>query len=104
MASMLMADVNIFIYAHREDAEDHERYRDWVTNTLEGDEPFGLSDVVISGFLRVATNPRAWRTPSRMEDALAFVADLKEGHSSVRVSPGQRHWQIFESLCRRPGI
>ena len=101
---MLIVDVNIFVYAHREDSEDHARYRDWLTEALEGDEPFGLSDVVISGFLRIATNPRAWAVPSRMEDALAFVQDLHEGPSAVRVSPGQRHWQIFEGLCRRPGI
>jgi len=101
---MLIADVNIFVYAHREDAEDHERYREWLTSVLERDEPFGVSDIVLSGFIRVATNPRAWKVPSRMQDALAFVSDIHEAPSSVRVSPGERHWQIFEALCRRPGI
>lgn len=27
---MLLPDVNILVYAYREDAPDHERFRDWL--------------------------------------------------------------------------
>ena len=101
---MLIADVNIFVYAYRTDADDHERYREWLTEALEGDEPFGIYDHVLSGFLRVVTNPRAWQMPSRIEEALEFVTVVSDAPAAVRVSSGPRPWQIFESLCRRPGI
>ena len=53
---MQMPDVNVLIYAHREDAPEHERYVAWLQALTASDEPFALSDVVLSGFLRIVTN------------------------------------------------
>lgn len=49
---MILPDVNVLIYAHREDAVDHERYRRWLEETILSGQPYGLSDHVLSGFLR----------------------------------------------------
>ncbi|MBA2324187.1 MAG: hypothetical protein H0V92_09335 [Pseudonocardiales bacterium] len=32
----------------------HSEYRSWLTERLAADEAFGISDLVLSGFLRVA--------------------------------------------------
>jgi uncharacterized protein len=98
---MILPDVNILIYAHREQAPDHVRYRDWLASTGEGPEPYGYSELVLSSFVRIVTNPRVFSQPTPLESALEFVDRLREPVNAVRISPGQRHWSIFCDLCRR---
>lgn len=100
---MRVVDVNVLIYAHRADAEDHERYLSWLDTARLGDEPLGLSDVVLSGFLRVVTHPKVFKRPSTLGTALAFVDALRSSPSAMRVTPGERHWSVFDELCRATG-
>ena len=67
---------------------------------LEGDESFGLSGLVLSGFVRVVTHPRVFATPDPIDDALAFTETLRTSERAVWIEPGPRHWEIFERLCR----
>ena len=98
---MRMPDVNILVYAHREDAAHHERSRAWLEAAMAGAETLGVSDTVLSGFVRVVTHPRVFQTPSPLDLALDFAERLRSSPSAVRVSPGERHWSIFTDLCRR---
>lgn len=63
-----------------------------------------MSDLLLSGFARVVTNPRIFREPAPLEDALDFAEHLRSRPNAVSVSPGSRHWGIFTDLCRRTGI
>jgi hypothetical protein len=45
---MQLPDVNVLIYAHREDAPEHERYAAWLRALTESEEPFAMSAGVIS--------------------------------------------------------
>jgi hypothetical protein len=38
---MQLPDVNVLIYAHREDAPEHDRYAAWLRALTDSDEPFG---------------------------------------------------------------
>lgn len=97
---MRLPDVNVLIYAHREDAPEHARYADWLRALTASDEPFALSDVVLSGFLRVVTNPRIFDPPTPMERALAFCQRLVDWPRASLIVPGRRHWDLFAGLCR----
>jgi toxin-antitoxin system PIN domain toxin len=101
---VILPDVNVLVYAHREDAPEHQRFRDWLRSALEEQEPYGISELVLSGFLRVVTHPRVFRRPTQMRTALEFVGALRERPNAVLVSPGARHWGIFVDLCRRTGV
>jgi toxin-antitoxin system PIN domain toxin len=59
-----------------------------------------MADIVLSGFLRVVTQPRIFTPPSPLESALAFVREIRERPNYVEVQPGPRHWEIFVKLCR----
>jgi len=98
---MLLPDVNVLVYSHRQDARDHSRYRAWLEGVVNGPEAFGLSDLVLSGFLRVVTHPRVFAAPTPFDRALQFAETLRSAPNAVRVEPGERHWDIFTSLCRR---
>lgn len=97
---MILPDVNVLVYAYRADAPKHERYRRWLTEVLAGHEAYGLSDLVLAGFLRVVTHPRVFVPPSPLTHALDFVEALRDRSHCVRVAPGQRHWEIFTRLCQ----
>ncbi len=97
---MILPDVNVLVYAYREDAPKHERYRRWLERVLGGPEAYGLSDLVLAGFLRVVSHPRVFSPPSPLEHALGFAEALLAHPNCVPVAPGQRHWGIFAGLCR----
>ncbi len=100
---MVLPDVNVLIYAHRPDAERHEAFRSWVESLIASGEPYALSDLVLSGVVRIITNPRAFPDPTPVEKALRFVADVRDPPQRVPAVPGPRHWQIFTDLCRQSG-
>lgn len=101
---MLLPDVNVLIYAHVEDSiPNHSEYANWITRLATGPDPFALSVLVLSGFVRVATNPRIFRPPSTLDQSLAFVASLVERPNARVVGPGPDHLEIFERLCRESG-
>jgi uncharacterized protein len=96
---VILLDVNLLVYAFHEGAPDHRRYRDWLEKTIAADEPFGLSELVLSGFARVVTHPRVFDPPAPVGQALAFADALRSQPNAVVVAPGPRHWEIFERLC-----
>jgi uncharacterized protein len=101
---VLLADVNVLVYAHREDAPDHPAYRDWLRKLLDDDRAYGVSDLVLSGFLRVVTHPRVFDPPTPLARALAFADLVRSQPNAVPIAPGPRHWDIFVSLCDRAGV
>lgn len=97
---MILLDVNVLVYAHRRDVGDHEAIRSWLTTQLMSPLPFGVSDLVLSGFMRVVTHPRVFVEPSTLKDALGFVHVLRTQPNCVVLEPGPRHWDLFTALCR----
>jgi toxin-antitoxin system PIN domain toxin len=96
-------DVNVLVYAAREAAPEHAAYREWLTSTIARDEPFGLSELILSGFVRVATHPRVFDPPVSVAEALRFADALRAQPNAVIVTPGARHWGIFSRLCTNSG-
>ena len=101
---MILPDVNVLVYSHRVDAPDHLAVRDWLEKEINSDRAFGLSNVVLSGFIRIVTHPRIFDPPSKMTTALAFVEQLRQRPNSIIIHPSPRHWQIFTRLCQETGI
>ena len=97
---MYLCDVNILVYAHREDAVNHEIYLTWLENLLNSDATFAVSELVLSGFLRIVTHPKIFNPPSSLADALAFVSTIHQHPNCLIVAPQARHWLIFQDLCK----
>ena len=101
---MILPDVNVLVYAHRRDAVEHAEYRAWLEDLVNGETVFGLSDLVLSGFLRVVTHPRVFVKPTPLARALEFVEALGSAPNRVRLEPGAQHWGIFVRLCRESKV
>ena len=97
---MILIDVNVLVYAHREDAPDHADFRRWLEEVANSRESYGMSDLVLSGFLRVVTHPRVFNPPTPLKAAVTFARELRDRPNCVPLAPGPRHWEIFEHLCR----
>jgi toxin-antitoxin system PIN domain toxin len=100
---MRCVDVNVLVYAHRPEAERSDDFRAWLDAARSADEPLALIDQVLAGFVRVVTHHAIFRDPTPLDVALDFVDVLRASPASVRVAPGERHWSIFERLCRATG-
>lgn len=97
---MLLADVNVFVYAHRTDSSRADEYRSWLSAALAGEEPFGVSDTVLSGFVRLVTHHRVFQQPTPPDVALDFCAAVLAAPAALLVRAGPRHWDLFTGLCR----
>ena len=98
---MILPDVNVLVYAYREDMADHPRYRDWLSRTVRAGRPYGVSELVLSAFVRIVTNRRVFKNPSTPSEALSFTRRLLSPSNCVPVRPGPGHWAVFDRLCRR---
>ncbi|HXO40783.1 MAG TPA: type II toxin-antitoxin system VapC family toxin [Thermoanaerobaculia bacterium] len=100
---MLLSDVNVLVYAHRKDGPEYSRYRPWLEELVSADAAFGMADIVLSGFLRIVTNPRVFARPTPVNLAVSFAEELRAQPNCVTVAPGPRHWSIFSRLCLEAG-
>jgi toxin-antitoxin system PIN domain toxin len=100
---MVLLDVNVLVNAMREDAPRHRVVRAYVESLRASPEPFGLSDVALSGALRVLTHPRVFNPPTPPTIARDFVTSLRASPNAVLVAPGGRHWDIYMALLEQSG-
>ena len=99
-----MPDVNVLVYAHREDSHaEHPRFAAWVTSLATGPQPFALSLLALVGFVRVVTNPRVFRQASTLDQALEFTGELVLRPTARLIAPGPQHWELVTDLCRATG-
>jgi toxin-antitoxin system PIN domain toxin len=100
---VLIADLNLLLYATNADAPQHERARRWWESAVTGDENVGLAWIVILGFVRIATNPRIMSVPLTLAQALAIVGGWLAQPGIRVVEPTDRHWRILEELLAETG-
>jgi toxin-antitoxin system PIN domain toxin len=100
---VILADVNVLVYAHRQDLPQHERISAWLGEEVESGRSFALCDASLTGFLRIVTNGRVFTSPTPLDVALQSIEELRGQPGAVHVSPGGRHWGLFAELCSNVG-
>ena len=98
---MIACDVNVLVHAFNPNAPRHAEYRDWLETVTSGAEPFGLSSIVASGFLRIFTNPKVFARPTAVDVAVDLMDDVRAAPAVVPLEPGRQHWSLFTGLCRQ---
>src|SRR5215471_18108523 len=96
---MILPDVNVLVYAFRNDVPEHAVCGPWLADVISKDSRFGMSPLALSALVRITTNPRIFRIPSTIEEAFGFCEDLLSQPHCQPITPGEHHWEIFERLC-----
>jgi toxin-antitoxin system PIN domain toxin len=97
--SKLCVDVNVLVYAHRKDLSEHQTYRPLLERLANGEEPLGLPDIVLGGFIRLMTNRRIFARPTQPDEAWAAVDALLAAPAAMALRPAERHWTVFRQLA-----
>ena len=98
---MIAPDVNVLLYAFREESARHREYRTWLEESLAGPERVALFEPVLSGVLRISTHPAIYRTPTPRSAAEAFIDACLAASAAVPLRAEARHWELFRELCVR---
>jgi hypothetical protein len=98
---MKLIDVNILVEAHRSDAPRHDQIHSWLMEELKSYAGVGVSELVLSGFLRVVTHAKVFKEPTPLREALEFVEDFRSRRAVRIAQPGSEHWGIFTDLLQR---
>ena len=101
---MILADVNVLIYAFRADTAHHALSKSWLDAVVSGEAQFGVAPLALACAARIVTNPRIFVRPSPIEEVFDFCDTLLGQPHCEIVEPGQRHWAIFARLCREADI
>jgi uncharacterized protein len=96
---LILADVNVLVYAHRRDLPQYDQFSTWLGEEVESGRGFALCDASLTGFLRIVTNGRIFKNPTPLVEALRSIEELREQPAAVHIAPGARHWGIFSELC-----
>jgi len=100
---MVLIDVNVLVYAHRLESANHPAFRRWLEGLINSDQAYGMAELALARFIRIMTHPKIFRVPTPVETALRYASELRSRPNCVIVSPGPRHWETFENLCRASG-
>ena len=101
---MILPDVNVLIYAHREDVDRHDEYRNWLESVWRSPSSFAVADMVLSGCVRILTHHRVFKQPTPLDQALGYANQIRSQPNAVSVQPGPGHWALFAELCAGAGV
>lgn len=100
---MILLDANLLIYAVNRDLPQHKAAKTWLEKTFSESENVGLPWISLLAFLRLCTNPRVFKAPIKVEEAIAYVDEWLALPAVSLVIPGLRHWEIFRTLVMQCG-
>jgi uncharacterized protein len=100
---MKIVDVNLLIYAVNRDSAHHATAKRWLDEALSGVESIGLPWIVLLGFLRVTTNPRALRHSITPEQAMSIVDGWLIRPQVLLLDATSSHWKVLRTLLTQTG-
>ena len=100
---MKLVDLNVLLYVVNQDADHHGVALEWWNTALRGDQPIGLTWVVLLGFLRLTTNPAIYPQPLDAEVAIGKVANWLSLDQIRLVQETEDHWHILAELLPETG-
>jgi uncharacterized protein len=98
---VILVDVNVLVEATMTSAASHPAARSWLQERLSGTARVGLPWVCITGFIRVAGQPRVWERPMPVDHAVSVVRSWLARPCTWIPEPGPQHLDLLDELLRR---
>ena len=96
----MLPNINVLVAAHRADHPQHKVAAEWLKKTFKDTkdgQQLVLPMQVISGFIRLVTNPKIFFNPSSTTQSVDFVDWLLED-AQVRLLGQTAEWASFRTL------
>jgi len=97
---VIAVDSNILVYAHREDSPWHIPAGERLTGLAESDSPWAIPWPCVHEFLGIVTNPRIYKRPSLLPEALAQVEAWFECPSLHVIGEMTGYWEVLGAHLR----
>lgn len=97
----MLVDANILLFAVDEDSPFHDPSAAWLTEQINGPRRVGIAWSTLGAFLRISTNPRAYRSPLSPDKAWAYIRSWLDAVSVWIPAPTERHADVLGDLIVR---
>ena len=101
---MILVDVNLLIYATFENMKQNRAARAWFESQLNESTRVGLPWGCLLGYLRIATNHRAFAGAIKMSDAWSQIESWLACAQVWIPEPTERHAEVLGTLLAQPGV
>ena len=101
---MISLDVNVLVYAFRQDSVKHEECRDWLTKQIRNRNGLVLIDIVLVGFLRICTHSKIFREPSSISEATNFLTVMISNPNVILTSSTPETWHTFSRILEKTNV
>jgi len=91
----MLLDANVLLYAYDTSSPQHQRARDWLEATLNGDEDVSIALVTLLAFIRIATHPQVFARPMQVRDAVDGVREWLSLPIVSIAEPATSHWHAL---------
>ena len=95
---VIAVDTNLLVYAHRADAEWHERALRRLLSLGEGQSRWAIPWPCLHEFLAIVTHPRIYVPPSTPEQALASLAAWLDSPTCIPIGEGPGYFEVLQHL------
>ena len=95
---MILVDANLLLYAEDQLSPYHDVAREWWDAQLSGISPVCLCWTVLGAFIRISTNPRVFKHPLSLDQAILRVQGWLDQPCTRIVYPTERHWAVLQQL------
>ena len=95
---MIAVDTNILVYAHRADADWHDRAAVCLRRLAEGRAAWAIPWPCVHEFLAIVTHPRIFEPPTPLPAAIDQVDAWLESPTLMLLSEGDEHWSRLRTL------
>ncbi|HWX21730.1 MAG TPA: type II toxin-antitoxin system VapC family toxin [Candidatus Binatia bacterium] len=100
---MIIPDINLLLYAYDSSSAYHGKAAAWWQNCLSATEPVGLPQVVVFGFLRLATSSRVFQKPMTPTEAAGHIRSWWKQPAVQLLDPGPEHTEQVLKLIETLG-
>ena len=101
---MIAVNTNILVYAHRSEMPLYAAASRHITALAESSSSWAIPWACVHEFYNIVTNPRVFKPPSTVAQAVAQISHWLGAPSLVLLHEGAAHWATLQALIRSARI
>jgi hypothetical protein len=101
---LIAVDTNILVYAHREDARDHETADARLAELAESGRPWAIPWPCLHEFLAIVTHPRIYAPPTPLAVALEQIDCWLESPTLTLLAETAGYWDVLRETVKQTRV